>query len=524
MTGLPEVALEVVSVSKTFAGQKALRDVSFRLCSGKVTALLGMNGSGKSTLIKILAGLYDPDENDRTAIRIAGSAISLPLTPKASHENGMRFLHQDVGLVDALTVADNFAFVDRFRLRRGTPFINRSIHESRVRRVLDDFSIDVSPRALVRDLDPTNRTLVGLARTLQDSEGSDGDAARGHIVILDEPTATLPAEEVDRVLSTITLLKNAGASVVFVSHRIDEVIRIADEILILRDGRVVIDEPLGETSAKQLVEKVVGKELARSLAKPAPQTRGETMIDVSQLRGTRIRDVSFEVARGEILGIAGLVGCGRSELLRILGGSQAPTSGVMSIRGRSYRPIDPSAALQQGVTSVPQDRRSDGIVSTMSVAENLTLGRLDRFTRGGFLMPKAESRHADTMIADFGIKTLDRHKLIGLLSGGNQQKAVVARASSLGASVLLLDEPTQGVDALAKRDIADIIRAKAADGMSVVLGSTDIEDFVGVCDRVLVLDRGQLVGELHGTEITEANLARLTSRGVDTDEGDTDVH
>lgn len=517
-------ALEVSSVSKTFAGQKALRDVSFTLAPGSVTALLGMNGSGKSTLIKILAGIYTPDEAPDTKLFVRGKEVPTPLTPKVSHERGLRFLHQDVGLVDALTVADNFALVDQFSRKRGTPFIAQSVQDSRVRRVLDDFAIEISPRTLVRDLDPTSKTLVGLARALQDSEGDEGESARGHIVVLDEPTATLPAEEVDRVLSTITLLKRSGASVVFVSHRIDEVIRIADDVLILRDGRVVVDEPLGFTKASQLVEKVIGQELSKSLAHPAPHASRETIVSVSGLSGARIRDVSFEVAGGEVLGVAGLVGCGRSELLRILGGSQPATSGTVAIRGVGYQPSDPFAALQRGVTSVPQDRRADGIIATMSVTENLTLGRLERFTAGIFLKTKAEARHAQAMIAEFGIKTSDPHKLIGLLSGGNQQKAVVARASSLGTEVLLLDEPTQGVDALAKRDIANIVRAKASEGMSVVLGSTDIEDFIGVCDRVLVLDRGRIVGELHGKEISEANLARLSSDGAEENEGDRDVH
>ncbi|WP_437773410.1 sugar ABC transporter ATP-binding protein [Arthrobacter sp. KNU40] len=503
-------ALRIENLSKTFAGQRALSDVSFSVPRGKITALLGMNGSGKSTLIKVLAGVYQPDPH--AALAVGGTALSLPMTPHAAHQAGLRFLHQDVGLVDSLSIADNFAFVDRFRAPGLLGPISLRRQYEHVAATLEKFGISVHPGALVGSLNPTLRTMVGLARAFQDEDESGVQAFAKNVVVLDEPTASLPAEEVDAILTSLEELKANGGTVIYVSHRTEEVKRIADQLVILRDGKLVADEPIAEMSVDDIVARVVGKRLEKTKIPRASEREGEVVIAARGIAGPKLRGVDLQVRSGEIVGLAGLVGCGRSELIRILAGAQKPSSGEMELVGAAYAPDSPAVAISAGVACVPQERRREGAVLSMTVQENITLGRLNAFTRNGSLDGRKEREGAQRLITEFAVKPPEPSRLIGLLSGGNQQKVVVARAAGYGGLVLLLDEPTQGVDALAKQEIANIIRALAAEGRAVVLASTDFEEFVGLCDRVVVLDRGRLVAEATGEEISEEHLALLCAR------------
>lgn len=503
-------ALRIENLSKTFSGQRALNEVSFAVPRGKITALLGMNGSGKSTLIKVLAGVYQPDQG--AALTIGGTGMSLPMTPRTAHEAGLRFLHQDVGLVDSLTVADNFAFVDRFRAPGKLGPINKRRQHEHVAATLEKFAISVHPGALVGSLNPTLRTMVGLARAFQDEEESGVRAFAKNIVVLDEPTASLPVEEVDAILTSLEELKANGGTVIYVSHRTEEVKRIADQLVILRDGKLVADEPLAQMGVDDIVARVVGKRLEKTKIPRQSEREGDVVLSAQGITGPRLRGVDLQVRSGEILGVAGLVGCGRSELIRILAGAQNPSAGHMELAGKSYSPGSPATAIAAGVSCVPQERRREGAVLPMTVRENITLGRLKAFTRNGALDGRKERDGALRLIEQFSVKPADPSRLIGLLSGGNQQKVVVARAAGFGGTALLLDEPTQGVDALAKQEIANIVRGLAADGLAVILASTDFEEFVGLCDRVLILDRGRLVAEATGGDISEEHLALLCAQ------------
>ncbi len=510
-----ECAARIQGVSKTFAGVRALDDVSFDVQRGTITAFLGMNGSGKSTLIKILAGVYQPDAG--SAIEIAGESVDLPMTPASAHRHGLRFLHQDVGLVDALTVADNFAFVDRFRGPGTLGPINAKAQRAHVEETLARFGVNVDPDQAVSTLTPTQRTMVGVARALQDdsSDRAGGDASK--ILILDEPTAALPPEEVDVVLTALEELRARGGTIIYVSHRIDEVSRIADHIVILRDGRLVADEPIGELSSDDIVAKIIGHRLEKSVAGPGSAGTGDAVIQAEGLAGSRLRGVDISVAAGEIVGIAGLVGCGRSELVRLLGGSQQPTAGSMTLSGKPYAPKSPADALDRGVASAPQDRRREGIVLQMTVSENMTLGRLGKLARAGRIERKRETSTVESLIESFRVKTPSSSQTIALLSGGNQQKVVLGRAAGFDADLLLLDEPTQGVDANAKSEIASLIREQAARSVGVIVASTDFEDFVGLAHRVIVLDRGRVVGSASGEDITVENLSLICARNAVSD-------
>ncbi|TQL48772.1 monosaccharide ABC transporter ATP-binding protein (CUT2 family) [Homoserinimonas aerilata] len=497
-------ALRIANVSKTFAGQRALDDVTVEVPAGEVTALLGMNGSGKSTLIKILAGVYEPDAGGRAWV--GGRELALPSTPAASHAAGLRFLHQDLGLVDSLTVADNFALVDRFIARGVIAPINRRAQFAHTAATLDLFDLHVHPGALVGELSPSVRTMIGIARAFQ-SRDAGLDALRDRILVLDEPTASLPADEVDTVLRMLERLRERGGTTIYVSHRIEEVRRIADRVAVLRDGRLVADEPLGARDSHEIVSLIVGRPLEKVKLARAEQREGDPVLQAWGLHGSRLSGVDFSVRAGEIVGVTGLIGCGRSELVRILAGAQQPDAGEMRFQGSGYSPAGPADAVALGVTCVPQNRRSDGVVLDMGVAENLTLGRLARHTRLGSIDRAGERAAAAALSERFLVKAAGPATPVRSLSGGNQQKVVVARAASGDVKAILLDEPSQGVDALATQEIANILRGLAESGVAVVVASTDYDDLVGLADRVVVLNRGRQVAELEGADITGDRLA-----------------
>lgn len=499
------VACEGLSIS--FGATRALKSVTTGFERGKITALLGMNGSGKSTLIKVLAGIYRPDPGSR--ITIAGSPIAGHLTPQRSHALGMRFLHQEVGLVEALTVSDNFAMVGRFKAPFAFGPIAQREQDDFVAQVLQRFDLTVHPQTVVADLSPTMRTMIGMARAFQHSDDAE-DVFAKNVLVLDEPTATLPTDEVHAVMATVERLRDHGGTVIYVSHRTEEVKRLADNLVVLRDGEVVVEEAVAQLQIPEIVSRVVGQAIAAKEPRRTDLSEAPVVLEVTNLHGTRLRDVSLQVRAGEILGVAGLVGCGRSELIRLLSGAQLPVQGTMALGGEPYRPTHPGTAVQQGVVSVPQDRRAEGCILGMATTDNLTMGSLGTFFRGGLLRLKSESRAAQELAEAYQVKTGDIRSPISTLSGGNQQKVVIARAASRATEVLLLDEPTQGVDALAKQEIWSIIRGFAASGKAVVVASTDFDEFVGLCDRVIVMDRGAIAATPEGPdEITEKQLALL---------------
>lgn len=517
-------ALSIRGISKTFTGQRALDEVSLDIQPGAVTALLGMNGSGKSTLIKILAGVYAPDPGG--TLKVRGQELALPLTPSAAHAAGLRFLHQDLGLVDALTIADNFALSDGFFARSVLSPVKVRKEHAQVAGTLELLGIDEHPGRLVGDLTPSTRTMVGIARAFQhrsggtpgDSAGgstaADVDALRRNILILDEPTASLPAEEADRVLALLDMLRSHGGTAVYVSHRIEEVRRIADNVAVLRDGRLVADEPLGERNAAEIVSLVIGRELEAPAIRPAEEREGAVMLSTRGLSGPRLDGIDLDVRAGEIVGVTGLIGCGRSELVRLIAGAQQPAAGTMTLSGQPYAPGSAAAAIAEGVACVPQNRRRDGVVMDLGVGENLTLGRLGRYTRGPVINRAAESAAAEDLAARFLVKAASLAAPVRSLSGGNQQKVVVARAASGTPQMLLLDEPSQGVDALARQEISRLLKELAESGVAILVASTDYDDFVGLADRVVVLDRGRIATELSGPEITEDGIALACQTGA----------
>lgn len=497
--------LVVNNISKTFAGTRALKNVSATFPAGSITALLGQNGSGKSTLIKILAGFYHPDSG-AGQISIDNEELSLPVDPAKAHAAGIRFLHQDLGLVEELSIADNFAFINGYTTGLGSK-INKKVMTERVKQALDRLDVHVDPWTKVADLTPTTRTMVAIARAF--AEGTTDSRLR--VLILDEPTAALPAHEVETVFAALRRVRDSGCSVIFVSHRIDEVLQICDQLVILRDGDLIAQRSMAGLQPEELVSLIVGKSVVRTYP-PRRTAPGKVIISTNKLSGPRLENVDIAIKAGEVVGVTGLLGCGRSELARILSGGQASKGGTIQMDGQPINIRSPQDAVRAGITHVPQERRRDGCIPSMSVRENLALSRIGEFLKGGRMRRDLEAKMAADVIRDFDIRPSNPEALMSGLSGGNQQKAIVGKWVRIQPRVLILDEPTQGVDIGAKHEIGQIVRDLADDGVAVLVGSSDFDELVPLCDRVLVLDRGRIVADVPSKDLSEERLTALCAR------------
>jgi ribose transport system ATP-binding protein len=493
-------ALTVSEVTKTFTGTKALDDVSITIAPGSVHALLGGNGSGKSTLIKILAGVYRADPGGE--ISAAGTTLAADRTsPAKARELGLRFVHQDPGLVKDMTIAENIALTNGFS-RAGTGVGWRTLRR-RTARLLDRFGIRAHPDQRLGDLRPADQTMVAVARALEDDESSLST------LVLDEPTASLPAHEVQVLLEAMRRVAAAGQPILFVSHRIDEVLSVADEVTVLRDGRRILSRPVEGLTEAQLVEAIVGRAPASVFREPPAANTDAVRLAVSGLAGGPILDASFQVRQGEVVGIAGLLGSGRSELLRMLYGAMPAESGELELDGRPYRPRSPRQAIRAGVAFVPEDRAGDAAFLDMSVRENLSIAHLSDFREPLRFRHDRERDAAAADIAGFGIRTRSQASALAALSGGNRQKVVLARNLRLRPRLLLLDEPTQGIDVGARADIFALLADEVARGLSVIIVSSDFEELARVTDRVLILRSGRIAEERPSDGLSAAEITEL---------------
>lgn len=483
--------LTLRKVDKSFPGQLALDQVDLELFSGEILALMGQNGSGKSTLIKVLAGFHKPDAYESAAIN--GQEFNLGSGTEAT-KSGIRFVHQTLGLVDSMNVVENCA------LLRGFPtgplwHIDWPQERKRVSHLLSEFGVDINPRTPVGQLRQAQRTLVAVVRALQDWEDQVS------VLVLDEPTASLPANDVKRIFSVMREVASRGIGVIFVSHRLDEVFEISDRITVLRDGRNVLTVPTHETDQSTLVEVMIGRTLA-AWSNSTPAARKSTVLEVSGLGGRDLKDFSFSLHESEILGVAGLVGSGRDEINELIFGATPRTAGQVKIRDTLVESPTPDESLRQGIAYAPADRMRFGINATFSIRENLVLPELHSLMRKGFLSRKAERRAVADWTEQLDIKPTNGEAEAFKLSGGNQQKVVLAKLLRLAPNVLLLDEPTQGVDVGAKASLYQILADRVAEGLSVLVCSGDSEELAHLCDRVLVVGDGKLTHELSGSTLT----------------------
>ena len=495
-----KAVLEISGLNMSFGDQKALVDVELKLRAGEVCALIGQNGSGKSTLIKILAGYYTADPG--ASLRFRGRPASLD-DRSAAWRRHIRFIHQDLGLVPTLSVLDNLALGIGYRTGRGGRIRWRA-EERRASTVLAQFGLtDIDLTAPVGRLGAVEKTLIAVSRALLDWDDEEG------LLVLDEPTAALSAPEVRRLFDAIRPLTERGVAILFVSHRLGESFQIADRVLVLRDGRVVASQPISDLDEHSLLSLMIGG-VPEAMYPPTTPHGDDDALVVNRLSGSRVRDLSFSVQRGEILGVAGLAGSGREDVPRLLFGDLRAASGEIVIADKRMERPSPSTAIKLGLGLVPSDRTHRSVFRHATVRENITLPNLSPFWRGLRIDRKTERREVGKWLEHVRLTPPDTEYPMHGLSGGNQQKAVIARWLRLKPQVLVLDEPTHGVDVGAKAAIFSLIADAAANGTAVVMCSSEAEDLAAVCDRVLVLSDGDLVADLSGESLSEHQIVAGT--------------
>lgn len=510
--------LDVGSLSKTFAGTKALDGVDLHLNPGEVHGLLGQNGSGKSTLIKILAGFHEPDPG--YSVRAHGEPLTLPLHAGELRRHGWAFVHQDLGLIRELRVIDNLHLAGLGSFRR--PPIHWRRDRAYAADLLARFGVDVSPDAVVGELPGAERAMVAVVRAAElirlrtRQEGTTpASAGDGGLLVLDEPTVYLPQAEVERLFDLVRRVAVQGVSVLFVSHLLDEVRAITDAVTVLRDGRVTAQAATAELTDTEVVRAIVGREVVGPTRGRMSGRRDEPpALTVTGLTSARLRGVDLSVLRGEVLGVTGLAGSGFEDVPYLLFGAQQAHGGHIVLDGRPHpmRRMRPNTAMRNGVALIPGNRLIQGAAGEQTVALNMTLTTLDRHRAGPVLNRSSERATARRLMARFDVRPADPERPFAQLSGGNQQKALLAKWLQDAPRVLLLHEPTQGLDVAARKQVIEIVRALAESGTAVVCASSDFEQVEQMCDHAVVFRRGSVRTELHGEDVTQHRLGEESFR------------
>ena len=497
-------ALEFTGLTKTFGGARALDRVNFTVDHGEIHGLLGENGSGKSTLIKVLAGYHAPEEGQLT---VDGAPIELPLRPGQPTALNLNFVHQDLGLIPSLNVVDNL-FLTQADSSHRPWYISWTQQRRRARQVFERYGIAMEPRALVGELTPMQRALLAIVRAVEDMRGDANGSGRRGVLVLDEPTVYLPKNEIDQLFELVRSIAAEGSSIIFVSHDLDEAREITDRITVLRDGRVVGTVVSEETSPAILVEMIIGRTLESLHAMEDVVSQKPVRASISGLVGDILEDVSFEAHEGEVLGLTGLAGSGFEFVPYFLYGARTAVAGELTVDGKTriLAEVTPADSLANDVALLPADRLEDGCVGSLPVSENLALPVLGGYFKNARLDRRRMISDARGLLDTYDVRPREPRLIYGQLSGGNQQKAMMARGLRTDPTVLLLHEPTQGVDVGARQNIFELIRAATSDGAAVICASSDYEQLGIICDRVLVFADGQIKTELVGAEVTKERI------------------
>ncbi|MDO4547400.1 MAG: sugar ABC transporter ATP-binding protein [Clostridia bacterium] len=487
-----EVFLRLENVSKTFPGVNALTDVSFDVRKGEIHALIGENGAGKSTLIKVLAGVYQPDSG--AGIYIEGKKIE-NLTALEAMRQGIIVIYQDFSLFPTLTVKENIAFSEQIDQRK--KLVDWKAMEKTARRALESLGVDINVNAKANTLSTAKQQLVAIARAL---------VYDAKLLVMDEPTSALSSSEVEGLFKIVRTLRDRGMAVIFISHKLDELFNIADRMTVLRDGMLIGSATTGEMTRKKLISMMVGREISDE--RMTAKNIGETILEVKNIsKAGNFRNISFDVKRGEVLGITGLVGAGRTETVRALFGLNAPDSGEIYMEGKRINPKSPADAEKLGIAFVPESRQTEGLILQQDAQSNITLAIIRSFAnRFNSISFKKRRDKALELIKKLNVKPPYPQMQVNKFSGGNQQKIVVAKWLATNPKILIVDEPTNGIDVGAKSEIHKLLRDLADSGMAVIMVSSEMPEIFAISDRILVMRRGRITGEFNAADATQEML------------------
>ena len=495
---MQEVILRMQGIRKTFPGVVALDNVNFDVRSGTVHSLMGENGAGKSTLMKCLIGMYTPDEG---TVELAGDIVRFKDT-KDGLEHGISMIHQELSPVPEMMVAENIWLGREPRGRLG--LLSPAAMFRKTRELFDEWKINIDPKARVKDLTVSKQQMVEIAKAI---------SYDAKIIIMDEPTSAIPEREVAHLHGMIKRLTDFGVAIIYITHKMDEVFRISDDITVFRDGKHVGSYPAKELDRDKLIKLMVGRELTDLFPKEEAEI-GDVVLSVQGLnRGTVVKDVSFELHRGEILGLAGLMGAGRTEVLETIFGIEKADSGEVVLNGKTLRIKQPSDAIRAGMALLTEDRKLNGIMGVLSVRDNITAAALPRYSPRGVLRVGEMRKDSEDQREKLRIKTPSLSQLIKNLSGGNQQKALISRWLLTVPDVLMIDEPTRGIDVGAKSEIHRLMSMLAQEGKAIIMVSSELPEVLGMSDRILVMHEGRISGELSREEANQESVMHLATGG-----------
>ena len=494
------VLLKMENIEKAFPGVKALDNVSLTVKAGTVHALMGENGAGKSTLMKCLFGVYTKDSGK---IYLEGKEINFK-NSKEALENGVAMVHQELNQALKRNVMDNM-WLGRFpTVAKGVPFTSEQKMYKATKEIFNKLEIDVDPKTVMSRMPVSQRQMVEIAKAV---------SYNSKVIVFDEPTSSLTEQEVEHLFKIINMLRDQGCGIIYISHKMAEILRISDEVTIMRDGKYITTRDAKELTTDEIIKLMVGRELT-NLYPPKTNKIGDVLLDVKELSAeySKLRDVSFSARRGEILGVAGLDGSGRTELLENLFGVATRRSGRLTLNGKPIRNRNARESIKNGFALLTEERRATGILGILNIRENATVSSLNKCRIGPFLSKKKLKKNTDWCIDSMHVKTPTQETKIRSLSGGNQQKVILGRWLLTDPTVLLLDEPTRGIDVGAKYEIYELIIDLASRGKTVIMVSSEMPELLGVCDRILVMSGGRLAGEVNAADATQEEIMALAAK------------
>lgn len=491
--------IEMTGISKAFSGNQVLKDVSFSLEKGEIHALMGENGAGKSTMMKVLTGIY---KRDAGTIIVKGEEVNFT-SPKEAEKAGIAVIHQELNILPHLSIAENL-FLGKEETVGKTSILRTKSMNTKTKKILGELGLDVNPSSPASELSVGKQQIVEIAKAL---------SAEAEVIVMDEPTAALTDREIDTLFKTIRNLQKKGVSFIYISHRMEEIFSLCDRITVLRDGEFAGVKYIKETSFEEIVQLMVGRELGERFPERHAEI-GEVKLAVKGLsRKGCFENISFELRKGEVLSIAGLMGAGRTEVAQTLFGYRKADAGDVELDGKKVKINSPRTAKNLGIGYVTEDRKSEGLLVDFTVEENISLTNFHEISKYGLISQKKESALYQSMKERLGIRTSGPHQTAKSLSGGNQQKVVIAKWIGIEPELLILDEPTRGVDVGAKKEIYSIINQLAERGVAILMISSELPEVLGMADRVLIMHEGRLAGELSKEEMTQEKIMHYATGG-----------